>query len=114
MLGYQLIPAFRVKQMLSLFGIDLSVGTLDNFRKRASKNLSGFMEPLRSSVAGASAGFFDETGVKVGGEGHWVHVAATDKLSLLGLHASRGREAHQSMGVLPSFKGILHSDEYRS
>lgn len=114
MSGYQFIPAFRVKQMLSLFGIDLSVGTLDNFRKRASKNLTGFMGQLRSSVAGASAGFFDETGIKVDAERYWVHVAATDKLSFFGLHASRGREAHQSMGILPSFKGILHRDDYRS
>ena len=96
MLGYQLIPAFRVKQMLSLFGIDLSVGTLDNFRKRASKNLSGFMEPLRSSVAGASAGFFDEAGVKVGGEtglrqnppllkkdGSWRKIGQTKTVNLL-------------------------------
>ena len=37
----------RTKQMLKVFGAELSTGTLDNFRKRASCELTDFAEQLR-------------------------------------------------------------------
>ena len=112
--AYQFIPALRTKQMMKVFGVELSTGTLDNFRKSASRNLKSFTEELRSSIIKSAAGFFDETGIKVRGMGHWVHVAATALFSLFALHPKRGREAHASMGVLAFFKGILHRDDYHS
>jgi len=33
--------------MMKVFGVELSTGTLDNFRKSASRNLKSFMEVLR-------------------------------------------------------------------
>ena len=112
--AFQFIPALRTKQMMKVFGVELSTGTLDNFRKTASRNLKGFMEQLRLSIIKSTAGFFDETGIKVGGLGHWVHVAATSLFSLFMLHPKRGRQAHDNMGILSFFKGILHRDDYHS
>ncbi len=112
--AYQFIPALRTKQMMKVFGVELSTGTLDNFRKSASRNLKSFMEELRLSIIKSAAGFFDETGIKVRGIGHWVHVAATALFSLFALHPKRGREAHDSMGILAFFKGLLHRDDYHS
>lgn len=112
--AYQFIPALRTKQMMKVFGVELSTGTLDNFRKSASRNLKSFMEELRLSIIKSAAGFFDETGIKVRGIGHWVHVAATSLFSLFALHPKRGRDAHDSMGILAFFKGILHRDDYHS
>jgi transposase len=112
--AYQFLPAKRIKDLLAIFGIELSTGTLDNFRKSASGELSCFIDTLRQSIIEATAVFFDETGMKVKGLGHWVHVAATSLFSLFMLHLSRGRQAHQAMGVLPFFKGILHRDDYHS
>jgi transposase len=111
---YQFLPAKRVKELLSFFDIDLSTGTLDNFRKRAAQQLGGFVETMRESVLGASAAFFDETGMKVKGVGHWVHVAATSLMSLFLLHPKRGKEAHEEMGILPFFRGLIHRDDYVS
>ena len=112
--AFQFIPALRTKQMMKVFGVELSTGTLDNFRKSASRNLKSFMEELRLSIIKSAAGFFDETGIKVRGIGHWVHVAATGLFSLFALPPKRGREAHDSMGILAFFKGILHRDDYHS
>jgi hypothetical protein len=72
------------------------------------------MEQLRQSMITASAVFTDETGIKVKGVGHWVHVVATCLMSLFCLHAKRGRQAHEQMDVLPHIKGILHRDDYHS
>lgn len=112
--AFQFIPALRTKQLMEVFGVKLSTGSLDNFRKSASRNLKDFVEELRLSIISSCAGFFDETGIRVGGLGHWVHVAATHLFSLFMLHAKRGRQAHEQMKVLPFFKGILHRDDYHS
>lgn len=112
--AFQFIPAYRTKQLLEVFGVKLSVGTLDNFRKSASRELAGFLETLRLSIISSCAAFFDETGMKVRGLGHWAHVAATPLFSLFQLHRNRGRQAHKEMNVLPFFKGVLHRDDYHS
>ncbi len=112
--AYQFIPALRTKQLLEVFGVKLSTGSLDNFRKSASRELKGFMEQLRLSIILSCAGFFDETGIKVRGVGHWIHVAATRFFSFFLLHPKRGRQAHQEMNILSFFKGVLHRDDYHS
>ncbi len=112
--AYQFLPAKRIKDMLSVFGVDLSTGTLDNFRVSGAKRLTGFTDTLRQSIIDSAAGFFDETGIKVCAVGHWVHVAATSLFSLFLLHAKRGRQAHEQMGVLQFFRGVLHRDDYHS
>lgn len=112
--AFQFIPAFRTKQLLKVFGVNLSTGTLDNFRKSAARQLPEFLETLRFSIIASLCGFFDETGMKVKGIGHWVHVAATELFSLFMIHPKRGREAHDEMDVLTWFEGILHRDDYHS
>ena len=112
--AHQFIPAKRTKELFSVLGVELSTGTLDNFRRAASRELTGFMGELRQSIVSSKAAFFDETGMKVSKVRHWVHVACTSVLCLFLLHPKRGREAHEEMNVLPHFKGVLHRDDYRS
>ena len=112
--AFQFIPALRTKQLMEVFGVKLSTGTLDNFRKSAARGLLTFLETLRLSIITSHAGFFDETGMKIKGVGHWVHVAATKLFSRFIIHRKRGREAHKEMDILAWFKGILHRDDYHS
>jgi transposase len=100
--------------MLPAFGIEISTGTLDNFRISGANRLTGFFETMCQSSIDSSAGFFDETGMKVSALGHWVHVAATALFSLFLLDRKRGREAHDKVGVLRFFRGVLHRDDYHS
>ena len=103
----------RVKALLEVFGVQLSTGTLNNFRRAASKQLDGFMAGLRSNLKQAPAAYFDETGIRVSGENHWVHVASSKMCSLFGIYRGRGKSAHEAMGILPGFTGIAHRDAYR-
>jgi transposase len=112
--AYQFIPSKRIQDMLAVFGVNLSTGTLDNFRISAANRLKGFVDVMRQSIIDSVAGFFDETGIKVSAVGHWVHVAATSMFSLFMLHPKRGREAHDQMGILSFFCGVLHRDDYHS
>ncbi len=44
----------------------------------------------------------DETGIRVYGMLHWLHVNCTRFLTHLAWHASRGREAIDEIGIWPS------------
>lgn len=112
--AHQFLPAKRVKDTLAIFGVEISTGTLDNFRVWAAHRLGGFVNTMRQSIIDSLAGFFDETGIKVKAAGHWINVAATSLLCLFMLHAKRGRIAHDQMGVLAHFRGVLHRDDYHS
>lgn len=112
--AHQFLPAKRIKDTMAIFGVDLSTGTLDNFRVCAARRLGGFVDTMRQSIIDSLAGFFDETGIKVKAAGHWIHVAATSLFCLFILHAKRGRIAHKQMGVLAHFRGVLHRDDYHS
>jgi transposase len=112
--AYQFLPQKRIQELLGVFGVQLSTGTLNNFRKSAAKRIEPFVQALKQKLIQAPAAHFDERGLKVGGVSYWVHVASTKLLSFFGIHRNRGQKAHQDMGILPSFSGIAHRDAYRS
>ena len=64
---------------------------------------------LRQPVAGA-----DETGARVEGRLHWLHVLASESLSWLSVHPKRGLLAFEELGVLPRFRNILVHDGLKS
>jgi transposase len=109
--AYQYLPIKRTKELLQgILGLKLSSGSLDNFRKSAAAQLSGFMEELKQTITQAGAAFFDETGMKVAKQRFWSHIAATKLHSLFSLHPKRGGEVHEHIGILPGFTGIAHHD----
>ena len=53
---------------------------------------------------------FDETGGRVAGRLHWIHVACNDTWTLFHLDRKGGRVAMDAAGVLPSFRGVAVHD----
>lgn len=88
---------------MAIFGVELSTGTLDNFRACAARRLGGFVDMMRQSIIDSLAGFFDETGIKVKAAGHWIHVAATSLFCLFILHAKRGRIAREYLLIFGEY-----------
>ena len=111
---HQFIPQARIQSFLELFGVEISTGTLNNFRRKGAKELAEFERLLKEQVRQSDAAYFDETGMKISGVNHWVHVASTKWLSWFGIHRNRGRKAHEDFGILPKFHGVAHRDSYRS
>jgi transposase len=56
----------------------------------------------------------DETGLRVAGRLHWLHVASNALFTALFCHRKRGTEAIDAAGVIPGFTGIAVHDAFTS
>jgi transposase len=117
---YQLLPFARTSEaMRDLFGCSISPGTIDTTRQRCAAELVGVEEQIKQGIKAAEVIGADETGLRVAGHNHWIHVARTDRLTHYGYDARRGKLAIDAIGILPSFTGVcVHDgwfayDEYR-
>ena len=98
----QLLPFERLRQTcLDLFGQPLSLGTLTQTSQSAHDALAPVESVVIRGIIQAAVVHVDETGVRVAGSLHWLHVACTPELTHYGVHANRGAEAMDALGVLP-------------
>jgi len=107
----QLIPLDRITQMVAdLFNAPLSEATVQNAVAAAFRALEGFETRTADLLAEASIVHADETGLRVAGKLHWLHVAGTKLLTWYGVSRKRGIEAIQQFAVLTGFTGRLIHD----
>jgi transposase len=109
----QFLSKKRTAQALAeLFGTPVSEGTVATMTKRAAAGLDEFLGVVADRVAEAAVAGFDETGLRVAGELHWVHCARTDKYTLITCHRGRGRDGMNDAGVLARFRGVAVHDAW--
>lgn len=112
---YQHLPAKRLAEAMgALFGLPVSTGTVVSVLARAHSGLAGFEEQVKGHLAAAPVAHADESGVRVAGRLHWLHVMCTHLVTFYGIHAKRGREAMNDLGILPDFTGTLVTDALAS
>ena len=110
---YQHLPYGRIGRLLAdRYGASLSTGTLQTIVARGAAGLEPFLQELRGQLAGSPVLHLDETGARTAGKLHWVHEATTATLTLYGLHARRGKEGIDALGVLPGFTGVAVHDGF--
>jgi transposase len=109
----QFLSKQRTAQALAeLFGIPLSAGTVAAITARAAGQLDGFLDRVQEAITASEVAGFDETGFRVEGRLAWVHCARTGRYTLFMVHARRGKEAIEAMGVLPAFAGVAVHDAW--
>lgn len=107
------LPKDRAAQAVSeLFGIGLSPGTVSAITMRAAHGLDEFTEVVRARIQAAPVAGFDETGLRVAGKLHWVHVARTGTDTLITCHTGRGKDGIDDNGVLTGFGGVAVHDAW--
>jgi transposase len=109
----QHLPVERTAGLLAdLFGTPMSTGTVAAWTARAAAGLEPFTAATQAQLAVAELVHVDETGLRVAGRLHWLHVACTSLFSVLCCHAKRGKDGIDSVGVLPEFTGIAVHDAF--
>lgn len=112
-LHQHLIPFERVAQLFEdLFNIPLSPGTCANMDSKLFKNLDAFEKGLKAYLLGCKVLHVDETGVRCNKKLHWIHVTSSETATFFGLHAKRGAEAINEIGILPQYYGSLIHDHW--
>lgn len=111
LLGRQHLPVDRAAEaMADCFGAPVSTGWLASLLPSAAEGLEGFTAVVRAQLQAAPVAHFDETGGRVAGKLRWVHVAATDTLTLYHRAGGRGKDSIDAGGVLPGFTGVAVHD----
>jgi len=70
-------------------------------------------EAVKEMLRDAEVLHVDESGLRVRGKLHWLHVACTDRLTSYEVHAKRGHEAMDDAGILGEFSGTVVHDHWK-
>lgn len=112
---YQLIPLARTCELLSdLCECQLSQGTLTTWVEFAAAKLKETVEGIAEWLSASRLQHADETGIRIGGKLHWLHVNSTRFLTHLAWHAKRGKQALEAIGIWPRFQGRAMHDRWKS
>ena len=112
---YQLMPFERCSRLLKdLFGVSASQGTLANIVKRFSGKVAPSVDRVKEMFEKADVAHFDESGARVDGALHWIHVVSSELATFYAIHRKRGGEAMRDIGVLPEFSGVAVHDHFSS
>ena len=91
LLHAQFLPERRVVEVMAdLFGVILSAATVAQMSRTCAGRFSGFVEVIRKLICNAPVKHLDETGMRIGGKLHWLHIASTIKLTFYRI-AGRGK-----------------------
>jgi len=113
--NYGLLSYERAAELFEdLFSVPLSPGTLVNIDRNISERLEGVAERIKQNIIVSSIAHFDETGMRIEGKLHWLHVAGTNELTYYMPHQKRGSVATDQIGILPIYGGKAIHDGWKS
>ena len=103
------LPEDRLAEIFrDLFGVALCAATLAGMSRKAAQIWRSWTERVRDQLVSASGvKHLDETGFRIAGQGQWLHVLSTAKLTYY-------RTSRQRGGVLEGLRGILVHDHWAS
>ena len=103
---YQLIPLSRTCEVFADFyghapSEAFVVAANTTFVEQSEPTLAA----IQAQLSAAEVIHGDESGVRVEGRLHWLHVTGTAHLTYYAVHAKRGQAAMRAIGILPEFSG---------
>lgn len=106
------MPLEQISQLFEdLYGYDLNTATVEDALERAYALAEPVEAQIIALLKAEDCVHFDETGLRVAGKLHWLHVAATETLTHLFVHEKRGAEAlTDEASVLKDFNGTAVHD----
>ena len=111
---FQLVPYNRIQDYFAdQLHMPVSEGSIFNFNQEAFRLLADFETRVKNELAASDQAHADETGINIGGKGHWLHCVSNKYWTLYCPHEKRGTDAMNDIGILPRFKGILCHDHWK-
>jgi transposase len=110
----QCLPIKRVGDIFkTLYGFRPGGGTIELALLDVQKGSHAVRAAYKTQLQAAPVLCADETGVRVAGKLHWVHVKTDDQRSLYELTTGRSEAAIRQGGVLDGFTGVLVHDRWK-
>jgi transposase len=111
LVNYQLLPYRRACELLAdFFSCPISAGSLRRIIAECAGRALATEVEIKGRLKRAEVIHVDETGLRVEGEGRFVHVASTERLTHYSCDKRRGKPAMDEIGILPTYKGVSVHD----
>lgn len=113
--NYHFVPLERTEELLQdFYGGGPSGPAVITANKQVETQIEPSIERIKENLIAADVGHFDETGLRVEGKLHWVHVASNEQLTHYHVDPKRGQDGMNAAGILPDFAGNAVHDHWAS
>lgn len=111
----QMISLDRVqKSIKTLIGVVISPATLLKFITRVACALERWETLAIEELLNMPVIHADETSLRVNKKNHWIHVYSSGDITIKRLHAKRGCQAIEDIGIIPRYGGVVVHDCWAS
>ena len=111
---HHMMPVQRTAALMEdFFGLSMSEATVLAASEEARSLLQPSVDAIGQAIQAAAVAHADETGMRVAGKLHWMHILATTMLTWMACHEKRGRQAFDALAILPGFLGTLIHDGWK-
>lgn len=108
------IPVERTTEIFAdLVQHRVSEATVLKASEQLDRCIAPSTEAVKELLRDAAVLHVDESGLRVTGKLHWLHVASTERLTSYEVHAKRGQEAMEDAGILGAFRGTAVHDHWK-
>jgi len=113
--SYHLIPIARTCELLGdLYGHAPAWAFVGEANQAVAAGCEPALDEIQRQLLQSDVVHFDESGLRVVGQLHWLHSASTEMLTYFGVHRKRGQTAMREIGLLPRFTGWALHDHWAS
>ena len=103
---YHFIPLARTEELLTdFYGQSPSEAVIMAANQQLVEETESSLESIKEQLVAATIVNFDESGLRITGKLHWLHVASTPQLTHYHAHPKRGPIGMEAGGILPEFRG---------
>jgi transposase len=108
---YAMVSYDKTQKILNdIFDIPISTGTIVNHVSEFAQKAESVLNEIPVRLQCESVLHFDETGVNVAAEKHWLHTASSEGATFITVHPNRGQVGTDDNGVLKEFTGTAIHD----